>query len=179
MAGIFTRKTIAEIMSNENLTPEERTDQVFSLYGRALDDGYVTKSAAKAAQDSALEAAKAEWEKGIQSPDPTQSDAYKTLMGEFSAYKTMQTARTSDEYKGVKPKFFETVYGMIDRADGAKPVTEQLDSIRKEYEEYFTPTEPDPKKPPVFGAPTEGSMPKGDKGAVAAFNDAWGYVPRR
>lgn len=179
MAGIFTRKTIAEIMTNDALTPEERTDQVFSLYGRALDDGYVTKSAAKAAQDSAIEAAKTEWEKGIQSPDPTQSDAYKALQGEFDAYKTMQTARASDEYKGVKPKFFETVYGMIDRADGAKPVNEQLESIRKSYEEYFTATDPEPKKPPVFGAPTEGSMPKGEKGAVAAFSDAWGFVPHK
>ena len=64
MAGIFTRKSISEIMSNEALTPEERTDQVFSLYGKALDDGYLTKGAAAAAQASAIEQAKAEWEKG-------------------------------------------------------------------------------------------------------------------
>ena len=178
MAGIFTRKTIAEIMANDALTPEERTDQVFSLYGRALDDGYITKGAAKAAQDSALEAAKAEWEKGVKTPDPTQSDAYRQLKGEFDAYRTMQQARSSDDYKGVKPKFFETVYGMIDRGDGAKPVTEQLAGIRESYEEYFNP-EPQPQPKPQFGAPVEGNMPTGDKGATQAFSDAWGFVPKR
>lgn len=141
MAGIFTRKTISDIMTNDQLTPEERTDQIFSLYGRAIDDGFVTKSAAQAAQSSALEQAKTDWEKNVQHPDPKESDDYKALQGEFSAYKAMQTARTSEEYKGIKPKFFEMVYGMIDRADGAKPVTEQLDAIRGQYEEYFTPTD--------------------------------------
>ena len=57
MAGIFTRKTIASILNNEDLTPEERTDQIFSLYGRAVDDGYITKTAAQAATDAAVEKA--------------------------------------------------------------------------------------------------------------------------
>jgi len=176
MAGIFTRKSISEIMTNEALTPEERTDQVFSLYGRALDDGYITKGAAKAAQDDALATAKAEWEKGVQHPDPKESDAYKALQGEFASYKAMQQARVSDEYKSIKPKFFETVYGMIDRADGAKPVKDQLDAIRKDYDEYFSPTEP--AKPKPFGSPDQGGMPKGDEGAVAGFDNAWGFVPK-
>ena len=179
MAGIFTRKTISDIMTNDQLTPEERTDQIFSLYGKAIDDGYVTRSAAKAAQDSALEQAKADWEKSVQHPDPKESDVYKALQGEFAAYKAMQTARTSEEYKGIKPKFFETVYGMIDRADGAKSVKDQLADIRTNYDEYFMPeAAPDPKKP-QFGAPTEGAMPKGDEGAVAAFSNAWGFVPKK
>ena len=178
MAGIFTRKSLAEIMGNEALTPEERTDQVFSLYGRAIDDGYITKGAAKAAQDSAIEQAKADWEKGITKPNPKESDEYKALESEFASYKTMQTARTSEEYSAVKPKFFETVYGMIDRKDGAKPVTEQLEGIKKSYEEYFMPEQQETKKP-TFGAPTEGSMPKGETGAVKGFADAWGFVPKK
>ena len=137
MPGIFTRKTIAEIMSNDQLTPEERTDQVFSLYGRALDADYITKGAAQAAQTAALDAAKADWEKGVQHPDPKESDVYKALQGEFDAYKAMQTARTSEEYKGIKPKFFEMVYGMIDRKDGAKPVKDQLADIRTNYDEIL------------------------------------------
>ena len=32
MAGIFTRKSIAQIMTDENLTPEERTDQIFATF---------------------------------------------------------------------------------------------------------------------------------------------------
>ncbi|MBO4468055.1 MAG: hypothetical protein J5766_02010, partial [Clostridia bacterium] len=57
----------------------------------------------------------------------------------------------SEEYKGVKGKFFETVYGMIDRKDGAKPVADQMADIRKNYEEYFEAEQS--KQKPNFGAP--------------------------
>ena len=175
MSNIFTRKALNEIMSNEGLTPEQRTEQVFGLYGRALDDGYIAKGAAAQAQETARANAKTEWEKGVKAPDPKESDEYKALQGEFASYKQMQTARTSKEYEGVKPKFFETVYGMIDRADGAASVEEQLKGIRENYEEYFTPAQQPAK--PQFGAPTEGSMPKGEEGAVSGFSKAWGFVP--
>lgn len=177
MGNIFTRKALNDIMGNEGLTPEQRTEQVFSLYGRALDDGYIAKTAAQQAQQTALDNAKAEWEKGVKAPDPMESDAYKALKGEFDAYKAMQAARGSKDYAGVKPKFFETVYGMVDRGDGAKSVEEQLKGIRENYEEYFTPAAP--AKPPAFGAPIEGSMPKGETGAVKAFADAWGFGPKK
>ena len=176
MSNIFTRKALNDILSNEGLTSEQRTEQVFALYGRALDDGYIAKTAAQQAQQTALDNAKADWEKGIKVPDPKESDAYKTLAGEFDAYKAMQQARGSKEYEGVKPKFFETVYGMVDRKDGAKSVEEQLKGIRENYEEYFTAAQ-QPK--PNFGAPTEGSMPKGETGAVKGFTDAWGYGPKK
>ena len=178
MSNIFTRKALNDIMGNEGLTPEQRTEQVFSLYGRALDDGYIAKGAAAQAQQTALDNAKAEWEKGVKVPDPRESDAYKQLQGEFDSYKAMQQARTSEDYKGVKGKFFETVYGMVDRKDGAKPVAEQLADIRKGYEEYFEPEQRQQNKP-TFGAPVEGSMPKGDQGAVAAFSQAWGFGPKK
>lgn len=178
MANIFTRKALNDIMSNEELTPEQRTEQVFGLYGRALDDGYIAKAAAQQAQQTALDNAKAEWEKGVKTPDPTESDAYKRLQGDFDAYKAMQQARGSKEYEGVKPKFFETVYGMIDRADGAKSVDEQLKGIRENYEEYFAPA-PQQNHKPTFGAPTEGGMPKGDEGAVNGFAKAWGFAPQK
>ena len=178
MADIFTRKAIGDIMGNEGLTPEQRTEQVFALYGRALDDGYIGKTAAKQAQDTALANAKADWEKGIKTPDPKESDDYKTLQKQFADYKAMQTARSSKEYEGVKPKFFETVYGMVDRGDGAKTVEEQLKGIRENYEEYFTEARQQGQKP-TFGAPVEGGMPRGEQGAVKGFSDAWGFVPRK
>ena len=177
MPNIFTRKALNEIMGNEGLTAEQRTEQVFGLYNRALDDGYIAKTAAQQAQQTALDNAKAEWEKGLKTPDPMESDAYKQLAGEFANYKEMQQARTSEDYKDVKPKFFETVYGMVDRKDGAKPVEEQLKGIRENYEEYFTPAQQPTK--PVFGAPVEGSMPKGEQGAARGFADAWGFVPKK
>lgn len=177
MSNIFTRKALNEIMSNEGLTPEQRTEQVFGLYGRALDDGYIAKTAAQQAQETALANAKTEWEKSITTPDPKESDAYKELQGQFDAYKQMQTARSSKEFEGVKGKFFETVYGMVDRKDGAKPVEEQLKGIREQYEEYFE--QPAQQQKPAFGAPVQGSMPTGETGAVKGFADAWGFAPKK
>ena len=127
MAGIFTRSALRSIMEDENLTPQQRTEQVYGLYGRALEDGYVSRSEAQ----RALEAARAE------APGVVDSDEYRALKGEFDAYRAMQAARTGREYEGVKPKFFETVYGMVDRGEGAKPLREQLADIRERFEEYF------------------------------------------
>ena len=175
MAGIFTRKALTDILNDADLTPEERANQIFSLYGRALDDGYITRSAAEAAQKAAIDAAKETWSKEQKPIDVKETPEYKELFGQFEGYKTKQNARTSAEYAEVKPKFFDRVYDLIDRADGAKPVTEQLADLRKEYEEYFTAkADPAPQKP-LFGAKPEGSMPKGDEGAVAAFTNAWGF----
>lgn len=174
MAGIFTRPEIAKILNNADLTPEERADQIFSLYGRALDDGYVTKKAAEAAQSAAIESAQKAWAESQPKVNVLDSEEYKKLQGEFEGFKTKTNARNSDEFKEVKPKFFDRVYDLIDRADGAKSVSEQLADMKKEYEEYFLPAEPAPAKP-QFGAKPEGSMPKGQEGAVAAFTNAWNF----
>ena len=139
MAGIFTRPELAKIINDEALDADERINRIMSLRGRDLDDGYVSKSAAKAAQDSAIEQAKSEWEKNIPKPNVKESDEYKTLQSEYAGYKAMQEARGSDDFKDVKGKFFETVYGMIDRKEGATPVSDQIAEIRKNYEEYFNP----------------------------------------
>lgn len=179
MAGIFTRKELSKILSDENLTPEERADQIFSLYGRALDDGYITKGAAQAAQDAAIKTAQEAWQKDQKPVNAKELPEYIELQKQFDGYKTKQTARTSAEYADVKPKFFDRVYDLIDRADGAKPVTEQLADLRKDYEEYFTvKADPAPNKP-QFGAKPEGGMPKGEEGAVAAFEKAWGFTPKK
>ena len=178
MSNIFTRKALNEIMSNEGLTPEQRTEQVFGLYGRALDDGYVSKSAAAQAQETALANAKTEWEKGVTTPDPKESDDYKALRGEFDAYKAMQSARGSDDFKGVKGKFFETVYGMVDRSEGAKPIADQMKGIREQWGEYFE-DQGQPAQKPTFGSPDKGAMPKGEEGATAGFINAWGFGPKK
>ena len=182
MAGIFTRKEIAKIMADENLTPEERTDQVFSLYGRALDDGYITRGAAEAAQTAALEAAKKEWEKSVVPVNVLETPEYKELKGEYEGYKAKESARGSDDFKDVKPKFFDTVYERIDRSEGAKPISEQIAGMKKDFEEYFNqpPAQPTPPAPkPLFGAKPEGSMPTGQEGAVEGFGKAWGFAPRK
>lgn len=175
--SIFTRKALTDILNNEDLTADQRADRVFALYGRALDDGYIDKGAAQQAQQTALEKAREEWEKGQQPPDPKESEDYKKLMGEFEDFKTMQAARTSKAYERVKGKFFEQVYNLVDRSDGAKPVEEQLKAIEEQYAEYFTP-DAQPNKP-TFGAPLEGGMPKGEEGAVQAFKNAWHFAPQK
>jgi hypothetical protein len=174
MAGIFTRKAISAILNTEDLTPEERAEQLFSLYGRAIDDGFVTRGAAEAAQKAAIEAAQEAWKKEQPQVNVKESPEYKELLGQFEGYKTKQTARASEDFKDVKAKFFDTVYDRIDRADGAKPVQEQLAEMRKDYEEWFS-AQPEPAPKPQFGAKPEGSMPKGEEGAVAAFTNAWGF----
>lgn len=181
MAGIFTRKAIAAILSDENLTPEERTDQLFSLYGRSIDDGYITKSAAQAAQTAAIETAKEAWIKEQKPVNATELPEYLELQKEFDGYKTKQTARTSAEFSEVKPKFFDRVYDLIDRADGAKPVTDQLADLKKDYEEYFIPEQKGTPalNLPQFGAKPVGSMPTGEEGATAAFINAWGFKPKK
>mgnify|MGYP007119939578 CR=1 FL=1 len=59
MASIFTRKAITQILADENLAPEERTERVFSLYGQALDEGFISKNQAQATLNAAIEQAKA------------------------------------------------------------------------------------------------------------------------
>lgn len=142
MAGIFTRSALDKIMSNAELTPEQRTEQVFTLYGRALDDGYMSKSAAEEAKQAAVEAAKA----GFKAPDPIDPKTTPEYM-EIVRERDMLRAIGGDDFQAVKPKFREQVFGMLDRGEKAKPVAEQLTGIREKYEEYFTPKqEPEPPK---------------------------------
>ena len=173
MAGVFTRKALTDILNNGDLTPEERADQIFSLYGRALDDGYVTKGAAQAAQDAAIKTAQDAWQKEQKPVNIKETQEYLDLQKEFDGYKTKQTARTSAEFSEVKPKFFDEVYGKVDRSEGAKPEAEQIAELKKNFEEFFNPADPEPKKP-TFGGRTDGTMPKGDEGALAAMKKAWG-----
>lgn len=178
MANIFTRKAVGAILNDEALTVEEKQERLFGLYGQALDDGYTSRSAAQAALASAVEQARADALKDIEKPNVKESDDYKALQAQFDAYKTMQMARTSEEYASVKPKFFETVYGMVSREEGAKPVAEQLTAIQEKYEEYFNaPKQEEPQKTPHFGGATQGSAPTGKTGP--SFSDVWGFGPKK
>lgn len=165
MAGIFTRPELAKIMGDNDLTTEEKTDRIFSMYGMAINDGYVTKTAARESQEAAINAAKTEWEKGIVVPDVKESEEYKALKAEYDGYKAEQDARASEDYKGIKGKFFHTVYGMIDHS---KPVAEQMPTIKEAWPEYFEPETngaETPKNTPQFskqpGLP--GANPESDE----------------
>lgn len=173
MAGIFTRGALDKIMTNADLTPEQRTEQVFSLYGRALDDGYMTKSAAEEAKQAAIEATKA----GFKAPDPIDpktTPEYLELQRENEKLRTIGGADFSD----VLPQYREFAFGKLDRSEKAKPISEQLTAMRESYGEIFTPKQQEQQKP-QFGAPTQGSMPKGETGAVAGFSNAWNFGPKK
>lgn len=186
MAGIFTRKALADVLNAES-TPEEKVDAIYSLYGRAIDDGYVTKAAANAAKEDAVEKAaekaKADALAGVEKPNVKDSDEFKALLADFNAYKERQTARDSEDFAGVKPKFFDAVYDKIDRTEGAKPIAEQMQAIREKFEEFFNPAEEGDDKnkgagggKPQFGDGSGGGQPSGEKGESLA--DAWGYSKR-
>ena len=149
MAGIFTRGALDKIIRNGELTEEQKIEQLFALYGRALDDGFISKTAAEEAKNAAIEAAKA----GIKVPDPVDpktTPEYLDLLKE----RDMLRAVGGDEFQKVKPKFRETVFGMLDRGEKAAAVADQLTGIKEKYEEYFMPdqepTKDQPKNTPQY-----------------------------
>lgn len=150
MAGIFTRGALDKIIRNGELTEEQKTEQLFALYGRALDDGYISKSAAEEARQAAVEAAKAGL-KATEPVDPKTTPEYLEILKERDMLRTIG----GDDFAQVKPKFREQVFGMLDRGEKAPAIPEQLTGIREKYEEYFTPAQEqqqkeEPKKTPQF-----------------------------
>ncbi len=162
----FTRKFLLE-----HGVPEDQIDAIMAARNQTLNEtlaGYVPKSDVQAQIEAAVAA--------VPKPDPvdpTTTEQYLALARE----RDMLRAIGGEDFAGVKPKFREQVFGMLDRGDKAKPVAEQLSGIREKFDEYFVPQE-EPKKP-QFGAQLQGSMPKGETGAVAAFSNAWGFVPEK
>ena len=158
----FTRKALAGLG-----LAEEMIEKVMTLHGTSMAD-YLPKSELQTKINEAVEMAK----KDMPAPDVTQSDEYKQIVEE----RDMLRALGGNDYASVKPKFRETVYKMIDRAEGAEAVDKQLEKIAKAYEEYFA--EPAAEtKPPQFGANVSGSMPKGE--TKPTFEGLWGLGKER
>ena len=141
MAGIYTRNAVDKIIRDSELTEEQKTERLFALHGQALDDGYIGKRQAEEAKNAAVEAAKA----GIQIPepvDPKTTPEYLEILHE----RDMLRAIGGDDFAKVKPKFRETVFGMLERGENAAAVADQLTGIREKYEEYFMPEQEPPKE---------------------------------
>lgn len=149
MAGIYTRGAVDKIVRNGELTEEQKTEQLFALYGKALDDGYISKSAAEEAKRAAVDAAKA----GFKAPDPIDPKTTPEYL-ELQRERDMLRTIGGDDFAKVKPKFREQVFGMLDRGEKAKPTAEQLTGIREKFDEYFLPdSEPakdQPKNTPQY-----------------------------
>ncbi len=125
----------------------------------------------------ALEAGREEWKRAHKAPDVTHSAEYRALEARFEAFREQEAARRSPEYASVKPKFFETVYALVDRGEGAPPVAEQLAQLREAFGEYFL-ADGEADRAPRFSARLEGSMPRGERTAAEAFASAWGFGGR-
>ena len=64
----------------------------------------------------------------------------------------MLRAIGGEEFQSVKPKFRETVFGMLDRGEKAASVADQLSGIKEKYDEYFITEQetPRPQNLPQF-----------------------------
>lgn len=154
----FTRKALAGLGLSE-----DAIEKVMTLHGTSLSD-YVPKTEVQTKINEAVEKAKKE----IPAPDISKNEEYLKVVGE----RDMLRALGGKEFEGVKPKFRESVYKMLNREEGAEPVEKQLEAIAKDYEEYFVEQPQEPSKP-QFGAGVEGSMPKGD--TKPTFESLWGF----
>ena len=170
MAGIYTRNEVDKIIRNSELTDEQKTEQLFALHGRALDDGYVSKRAAEDAKTQAVEAAKA----GFKVPDPVDPKTTPEYM-EIVKERDMLRAIGGDDFSKVKPKFRETVFGMLDRGDKAASVADQLTGIKEKYEEYFVPDEQPKNTPQDSQSPGRpGSNPESEEDKIFnALSASW------
>lgn len=149
--------------------PEDQVDAIMAERNRTLTD-YVPKADLQQQIDAAVQKAR---EEAAQKPVNVQeTEEYKALAGELAKTK----AFTSEDFAQVKPKFRDSVWGLLDHD---KPVAEQLPKIAEQYEEYFNtpaaPPDPEPVKP-QFGSPDKGGMPRGTGGK--SLDELWGFGKR-
>ena len=153
-----TRKRIEEAAQGM-VTEEEARKRIETAV-----EGMVTEEEAARRVEEAVAAAL----------EGVEGEAYRKVAAE----RDMLRAIGGEDFEDVKPKFREQVYGMLDLGPGARPVAEQLEAIREEYEEFFIGEETGARMP-RFGGPVRGSMPRGAVGAAEQFSLAWGFGPRR
>lgn len=156
----FTRKFL-----RDNGVPEENIDAIMDERTRTLT-GYVAEADVQARIDAALADAQA----NAPTPDIKTTPEYIELQEE----RDMLRALGGSDFAGIKPKFREAVYKMLDHGADAKPIEEQLTAVKENYEEYFLTEPKQPEQPkPQFGGDTKGAMPSGKE--APAFNDVWKF----
>lgn len=163
--AIFKRS----VLKDKGLT-EDQIDYLMTESNRALAADYMPKSDLQAQIDAAVDAAKADTK--ITDEMIQGSEAYKAVQAELDKVKAIN----SEDYSGIKPKFREQVYGMIDRSEGAKSVAEQLEAIQEGYSEYFAEqATPAPQKTPVYSGaqPKPGAVPTPADAVKARISELW------
>ena len=119
----------------------EQIDYILTESGRALSADYMPKSSLQEEIDKAMK-------ENPPQIDVTQTEEYQKVVGE----RDMLRAIGGEEFAGIKPKFRETVYKMLDRGENAASVSDQLGQVKEQFEEYFIPPETQ-KNTPIFSNP--------------------------
>lgn len=119
---------------------KDQIDYIMTESNRSLAANYVLKSDVQAQVDAAKNAAKPE------PVDPKTTPEYIEILNE----RDMLRAIGGEDFAQVKPKFRETVFGMLDRSEKAKPIAEQMVGIKEKFEEYYFPDAEQPKNTPQY-----------------------------
>lgn len=119
---------------------KEQIDYIMTESNRSLAANYVLKSDVQAQVDAAKNAAKPE------PVDPKTTPEYIELAKKNDMLQTIY----GEDFAQVKPKFRETVFGMLDRSEKAKPIAEQMIGIKEKFEEYYFPDAEQPKNTPQY-----------------------------
>ena len=132
--------------------PDEQLDAIMNEINTTISNrltGYVPQNEVQAQIDAAL--------KAVKQPDPIDPKTTPEYL-ELQRERDMLRAIGGDDFAQVKPKFREQVFGMLDRGEEAKAVSEQLTGIREKYEEYFTPAQ-EPNKDQPKNTPQYSQQP--------------------
>ena len=120
--------------------PDDQLDAIMGEINSTISNrltGYVAQSEVQAQIDQAL--------KSVKPPEPVDPKTTKEYL-DLRNERDMLRAIGGDDFQKVKPKFRETVFGMLDRGDKAAAVADQLSGIKEKYEEYFMPDQEPPKE---------------------------------
>ena len=122
---------------------KEQIEFIMAESGRSLSANYTLNSDVQAKIDEAVKAVK---------PEPVD---IKTTPEYLEVVRERDMLRTigGDDFATVKPKFRETVFGLLDRGEKAAAIADQLSGIKEKYEEYFVsdePAKPDKKDTPQY-----------------------------
>ena len=129
-------------LESQGLT-KEQIEFIMAESGRSLSANYTLNSDVQAKIDEAVKAVK---------PEPVD---IKTTPEYLEVVRERDMLRTigGDDFATVKPKFRETVFGLLDRGEKAAAIPDQLSGIKEKYEEYFVsdePAKPDKKDTPQY-----------------------------
>ena len=122
---------------------KEQIEYIMTESNRSLATNYVLKSDVQAQIEAAKSAVKPP-----EPVDPKTTPEYLEIVKE----RDMLRAIGGEAFAQVKPKFRETVFGMLDRSKDAKPIAEQMAGIKEKFEEYYIPETPaeQPKNTPQY-----------------------------